>query len=502
MGKLAMAALFLCSCAGMEPDASVQDVKSGSFSLSPSSAAVTAQVGVAPAPVATTLKDSTKAGHAFKVACTGGVVATPATGTVTKAAPAALSLQAPAPSAAGSTSPACTVSSTTGSASSAVFTLKLTATGASGFSLAIAPPAQTVAPGGSAAFSVSTSGSGQIALSLAGLPAGVTGTLSPSSVAAGQSSALTLSAAAGAAPGTSPFQVTGASGGATHSASASVTVATSAHAIETVFIILLENHNWSQIKGSASAHYLNGTLLPMASRAEQYFNPPGMHPSEPNYLWLEAGTNFGIKNDGLPSANHQATTQHLTTLLEAAGISWKAYAEGISGSGCPTANAGLYAPKHVPFVFFDDVASSARCAAHVRPFSELSADLQSGHVARYNFITPDLCDDMHNSTGCVSSDAIKNGDDWLAAHVPAILGSQAYRAGGALFITFDESEGGDVPVMMLLLSAFARGNGYSNTVHYTHSSLLRTVQEIFGVTPLLGDAANATDLSDLFATFP
>src|SRR4051812_44847974 len=64
-----------------------------------------------------------------------------------------------------------------------------------------------------------------------------------------------------------------------------------------VFIILMENHNWSSIKGSASAPYINNALLPIASYADQYYNPPGIHPSEPNYLWLEAGTNFGITND-------------------------------------------------------------------------------------------------------------------------------------------------------------------------------------------------------------
>jgi hypothetical protein len=64
--------------------------------------------------------------------------------------------------------------------------------------------------------------------------------------------------------------------------------------IKTVWIILMENHNWSQIKGSSSAPYINNTLLPMASHAEQYFNPPGIHPSLPNYLWLEAGTNFSV----------------------------------------------------------------------------------------------------------------------------------------------------------------------------------------------------------------
>ncbi len=52
---------------------------------------------------------------------------------------------------------------------------------------------------------------------------------------------------------------------------------------------------------------------------------------------------------------------------------------------------------------------------------------------------------------------------------------------------------------MIALSPFAKGDGYANTIPYTHSSTLRTIQRIFGVTPFLGDAAQATDLSDLFA---
>jgi hypothetical protein len=55
---------------------------------------------------------------------------------------------------------------------------------------------------------------------------------------------------------------------------------------------------------------------------------------------------------------------------------------------------------------------------------------------------------------------------------------------------------------MIVLSPKAKGGGYKNTIHYDHSSTLRTIEEIFHVTPLLGGAANATDLSDLFASFP
>src|SRR5262249_24085722 len=105
--------------------------------------------------------------------------------------------------------------------------------------------------------------------------------------------------------------------------------------IETVFVILMENHNWSAIKGCTSAPYMNNTLLPMASRAERYYNPPGIHPSEPNYLWIEAGTNFGILNDYSVATNHQSTTAHLVTQLYNAGITWRTYQEDISGTVCP-----------------------------------------------------------------------------------------------------------------------------------------------------------------------
>jgi phosphatidylinositol-3-phosphatase len=275
---------------------------------------------------------------------------------------------------------------------------------------------------------------------------------------------------------------------------------------KTVLLILMENHNLSDIKNSPSAPYINGTLLPMASYAQQYFNPPGNHPSEPNYLWLEAGTNFGISDDANPDVNHQGTTQHLVTLLNNAHVSWKSYQEGISGTVCPLTGNGLYAPKHNPMVFFDDVTNTnnpnaSYCIAHVRPYTELATDLQQNTQARYNFITPNLCNDMHDTCAPLN-DSVKQGDSWLAQNLPTILNSQAYKKGGIVFITWDEGEGGDGPIGMIVLSHDAKGGGYSNTIRYTHSSTLRTLEEIFGVSPLLGDAAHATDLRDLFKTFP
>jgi hypothetical protein len=88
---------------------------------------------------------------------------------------------------------------------------------------------------------------------------------------------------------------------------------------------MMENHNWSDIFNSPSAPYIIKTLLPQASYAQQYYNPSGNHPSEPNYLWLEAGTNYGVTNDDSPKNNHQSSTDHLVTYLDKAGFAWKAY---------------------------------------------------------------------------------------------------------------------------------------------------------------------------------
>jgi hypothetical protein len=277
--------------------------------------------------------------------------------------------------------------------------------------------------------------------------------------------------------------------------------------IKTVFIIVMENHNWSSIIDNPSAPYINQTLLPQASYALNYHNPPGNHPSEPNYLWLEAGTNFGVHNDGSVKSNHQSSTDHLVTYLNNAGFSWKTYQEGISGKVCPLEDVNLYATKHNPMVYFDDVTNnmdqnSAYCIARERPFSELATDLQNNTVAQYNFITPNLCDDMHDSVGCPTLDQVKNGDTWLSEQVPMILASEAYQQGGVLLITWDESDDNDQPIGMIVLSPLAKGGGYTNNILYTHSSTLRTIQEIFNVKPYLGDAANATDLSDLFRVFP
>lgn len=273
-----------------------------------------------------------------------------------------------------------------------------------------------------------------------------------------------------------------------------------AHSIKTVFVIVLENQDWSSIKGSRSAPFINGTLLARFAHAENYRNG-GLHPSLGNYITLEAGDKMGITFDAAPADVHLGVTCHLATYLEAVSVSWKAYEEGIDGKTCPVVDTGSYAVRHDPFVYFDDIATDeARCTAHVRPYAELGRDLEAGTVARYNFITPDLCNSGHDSCAPYR-DQVRQSDAWLERELPTIMASHAYQDGGAIFITWDESAVGDHPIGMIVVSPFAK-IGYAGSLPYSHASTLRTVEETLGLTPLLRGAATVASLSDLFTTYP
>jgi phospholipase C len=278
------------------------------------------------------------------------------------------------------------------------------------------------------------------------------------------------------------------------------------HKIKHVFVIVLENRDWRSIQGSKSAPYLNG-LLPNGALAAAYHGPNEIHPSEPNYIWMEAGSNLAIQDDDDADENHRTTRVHLTRQLDDANVSWKSYQEGIGGDDCPIVSnsAGRYGAKHNPMVFFDDMTDggdlhSKHCIAHVRPYEELAKDLANDTVPAYSFITPNLCHDMHDVDGCETGDPIRNGDLWLSRELPKLLDSKAFQR-GALFITWDENERTEENIGMIVMSPFAK-KGYVNHVAYTHSSLLRTAQDIFAVRPYIRDAANAASLDDLFEQYP
>ncbi|MDB6035362.1 MAG: putative acid phosphatase, partial [Verrucomicrobiales bacterium] len=268
-------------------------------------------------------------------------------------------------------------------------------------------------------------------------------------------------------------------------------------AIKTAFVILFENHSWKKILGSTNAPYFN-SLLVNASYASQYYSPYDLHPSLPNYLWLLAGTNFGVLDDGGPDYHHFATHANLPYLLDRAGVPWKSYQEDISGTNCPTFSSYNYTVHHNPAMYFDDLTVDFDyCTNHMRPFRELATDLSANNVSGFLFITPNLTNDMHSGPPGVST--IKIGDNWLAANLPGILESSAYRDNGAVFITWDENDSlAHEPIGMIVLSPLAKGGGYVSTNYYNHASALRTFQEIFGVRPFLGESTARQGLGELF----
>lgn len=266
--------------------------------------------------------------------------------------------------------------------------------------------------------------------------------------------------------------------------------------IQHVFIILMENHGASDIYGNTThAPYINNTLLPMAGRASNFLDKLPQLPSEPHYVWIEAGTNafsdHTFTNDNNPSSsNSTSSTAHLSTQLTAAGFSWLSYQEGLNSTSgtCPIATSGNYAPKHDPFIFFKDVAgnppskTNAFCTAHHKPYSAFAADLTNNRVAAYNFITPNQCHDMHSNSCTGSSDPIKQGDTWLSQNVPAIL-TYINSHQGVLLIAWDEPVGSTGTIPLIVLGPHVKPN-FVSSVTYTHGSIVKSIEQIFGLPTL------------------
>ena len=227
-----------------------------------------------------------------------------------------------------------------------------------------------------------------------------------------------------------------------------------------------------------------------------------VHPSEPNYLWMVAGENFGILDDAEPVSNHVDSTSHLADQIEHAGLTWKSYQEGM-GAPCGLISQGRYAARHDPFVYFNDVSGwdgtayqlSPRCNEHVVDYSQLDTDLANHAMPSYAFITPDLDHDMHDGT-------IAQGDQWLATEVPKLLGTEAFNNGGVIFLLWDEG-GGSPPAddpPFIAISPNAK-NGYVSLADYDTSAFLKTVETVLGVAPLpcSADAATVHTMDDLFS---
>jgi acid phosphatase len=268
----------------------------------------------------------------------------------------------------------------------------------------------------------------------------------------------------------------------------------------TIFTIVMENHSAGDIFGAAEAPFIN-TLANQNAVAAGYHDSY-VHPSEPNYIWMVSGQNFGILTDDDPGPTaHAASTSHLADQLELAGLTWKSYQESM-GAPCGLTAHGPYAPKHNPFLYFDDVNGwdgqtthvTPRCQEHIVDYSQFDVDLAAGKLPNYVFITPNLDNDMHDGS-------VAAGDAWLAREVPKILGSEAFNNGGVLFLLWDE--GGGYPQQddppFIAISPMAKP-GFVSHVNYDTSSFLKTVQAMLGIEalPCAADPNAVQTMSDLF----
>src|SRR3954454_14174899 len=120
----------------------------------------------------------------------------------------------------------------------------------------------------------------------------------------------------------------------------------------TVFTIVMENKSRHDILGNAHAPFINELAKHGAIAAG--YHDSFVHTSEPNYLWMTAGQNFGILDDNDPIKHTIKSTSHIADQLELAGISWKAYAEGM-GEPCGLKSHGRSGAKQEPFVYYEDI---------------------------------------------------------------------------------------------------------------------------------------------------
>ncbi|MCW3027284.1 MAG: phosphoesterase [Solirubrobacterales bacterium] len=316
--------------------------------------------------------------------------------------------------------------------------------------------------------------------------------------------------------------------------------------IKHVFVITLTSPGYEQTWGPTSpAHYLTTQLRPRGTLLSSYYGIA--HLDLPNYIAMISGqppnaqtaadcTNYAEfiapKPDAAgrleaPGCVYPVTVLTLGDQLTSTRRQWRAYAEDLAAGpkpvqSCrhPSSNQADetqhsrprdgYAARHNPFVYFHSLLDLGDCASNDLPLTALAADLATPtKTPNYAFIAPNLCHDGSEAP-CTdgSPGGLQAADAFLAEWVPKILASPAYQRDGLLVITFSDAPASDTSgccgatatpggtpaagggrVGALLLSRFV-APGRESTSSYNHYSLLRTVEDIFGL-PRLANAGEA-----------
>ena len=283
-----------------------------------------------------------------------------------------------------------------------------------------------------------------------------------------------------------------------------------------IFYIVEENRSFSQIIGNPAAPQLN-QLASTYALATDYFGTS--HPSEPNYVAMIGGSDFGIHDDGSYQTN-VVDQPSLASQLEGAGLSWKSYSQSMPYAGftgtCYPCNASdpssLYASKHNGFLNFKSVQSNPAEMQKSVPVEQLSADLAQDTAPTFSFIVPDQCHDMHGTNDCPDATTnVKVADDYAGQLVNQIMSSTTWRDGqNAIVITFDEGNGtagccnanpGGGQVYTVVITPHGP-HGVQYTTPSNHYSMLAAIQRMYRLGCLQNtcDTANVVPASPLFAT--
>ncbi|MEY9944152.1 alkaline phosphatase family protein [Kitasatospora sp. GAS1066B] len=247
-----------------------------------------------------------------------------------------------------------------------------------------------------------------------------------------------------------------------------------------VLVVVLENHAYGQIVGNPDAPYLNGTLK--AGGADLTDSHALTHPSEPNYYALFSGSTQGRTDDSCVAVGSLGAP-NLGAELLAAGERWASYNESLPNQGSTLCAGGEYAQKHNPWFGFGNVPLDT---AHT--FAQFPADYST--LPKVGFVIPNLCDDLHDCP-------VATGDAWLKNNLGGYA-SWAQSHNSMLVVTFDEDDNGPTNQIPTLLYGQHVTPGSTAGARYTHLDLLRTLEDLAGLTSHAGGAATAGDITGIW----
>jgi phosphatidylinositol-3-phosphatase len=253
-----------------------------------------------------------------------------------------------------------------------------------------------------------------------------------------------------------------------------------------VVIVVEENHDYSQIIGSAAAPYIN--LLAEETNGALFTQSYALtHPSQPNYLMLFSGSDHGVTGDYLPGALPYSSANLGASLINS-GKTFAGYSEDLPYVGFADTYSGAYARKHNPWVNWQGGSTNGIPAASNLPLTSFPAQFAS--LPTVSFVIPNEDNDMHNGDDPAT---ITTGDTWLQSHLGDYI--RWAKTNNSLFIlTYDEgTTWGSNRIVTLFVGAMVKPGRYNETIN--HYSVLRTIEDFYGL-PHAGASSTATPIVD------